>query len=177
VKNLSKETVGHIQDLIIDRQGHVSSALIDVGTLSGNDHKVVAVQFVSLSIDADADRNLSIVAQLEAAQLADAPTFQPTDRSVVDRFKVRAADMGQTAVRRVSDLGKSVADTASDLAHRAAKRASTMGEVAGKSATDLKDKSIELKDKSIGRASDLARKVVQPLKSNDPASHDDKKYP
>ena len=49
VVNEVGEKIGDVDDLIMDKQGHVSAALVEVGGFIGVEEKLVAVPFSSLS--------------------------------------------------------------------------------------------------------------------------------
>ena len=48
VVNQAGEKIGDVDDLILDKQGHVSAALVEVGRFIGAQEKLVAVPFSSL---------------------------------------------------------------------------------------------------------------------------------
>ena len=64
VVNEAGEKIGDVDDLIMDNQGRLSAALIEVGGFIGVEEKLVAIPFNSLSIGFAAAGKPHIVAEL-----------------------------------------------------------------------------------------------------------------
>ena len=69
VLNRSDETVGDINDLILNEKGQVSAAIIGVGGFLGMGEKPVAISPENLEIMADADGELTIFTPFTKEQL------------------------------------------------------------------------------------------------------------
>jgi sporulation protein YlmC with PRC-barrel domain len=77
VVNEVGEKIGAVDDLIMDKQGQVSAALVEVGNFIGVEEKLVAVPFSSLSIGFATAGKPRIVAELSRPYLAESPiSFQ-----------------------------------------------------------------------------------------------------
>ena len=148
VVNEAGDRIGHIDDLIMDKQGHLSAALIEVGGFIGVQEKLVAIPFGSLSIDLAAGKP-RIVAELSRPYLAEAPLFKPPERSSLEQLKDTAAAIGATA----SELGHRAADAASKVAEMATDKASEVGRT-------LADRGPDLIQKATEKASEVGQKIA-----------------
>ena len=71
------QTVGSINDLLIEKSGNVVAAVIGVGGFLGIGSKNVAVPFKSLELSRDADGNDKIAMRFSKDELQQAPDFKP----------------------------------------------------------------------------------------------------
>jgi len=71
------ETVGSINDLLMDKNGTVLAAVIGVGGFLGIGAKNVAVPFKSLEMSRDSDANEKIAMRFSKDELTQAPDFKP----------------------------------------------------------------------------------------------------
>src|SRR5262249_40892633 len=98
VVNEAGEKIGDIGDLIVDKQGKISAALVEVGSFIGGEEKLVAVPFNSLSIVFLAAGRPRIVAELSRPYLAEAPGFKASGPSSLAHLKDTAAALRAQAV-------------------------------------------------------------------------------
>src|SRR5713101_7683872 len=94
VMNEAGEKIGDVDDLIMDKHGHIGAVLVEVGGFLGVEEKLVAIPFSSLSIDASATGKPRIAAELAKEDLAQAPQFKAPERLSVDQLKGTAAALG-----------------------------------------------------------------------------------
>jgi sporulation protein YlmC with PRC-barrel domain len=104
VTNKTGQNIGDINDLLFDKTGRISTAVIGVGGLLGMGEKSVAIPFSSLSITADATGKRIVTLPLSKEQLQSAPSFQPTEKTAYMRAKEQATEMGQKAIDKASEL-------------------------------------------------------------------------
>jgi len=71
------QTVGSINDLLMEKNGTVLAAVIGVGGFLGIGSKNVAVPFKSLELSRDADGNDKIAMRFSKDELQQAPDFKP----------------------------------------------------------------------------------------------------
>ncbi len=75
----TNETVGSINDLVIERDGSVTAAVIGVGGFLGIGQKNVAVPYKALQLSRDADNNDKIAMAFTKDELKQAPDFKPLE--------------------------------------------------------------------------------------------------
>ncbi|MGA7456474.1 MAG: PRC-barrel domain-containing protein [Methyloceanibacter sp.] len=76
VYNAQDEDIGHISDLVTDRNGKIVAVLIGSGGFLGLGEKDVAVRFEDLKLARNEDDSLKIVADLSKETLAAAPDYE-----------------------------------------------------------------------------------------------------
>jgi ribosomal 30S subunit maturation factor RimM len=82
VKNSANDTVGDINDLVIDGNGKISAVIVGVGGFLGLGEKNVALPFEQLAFARDSNDNLAVTANVTKESLQTAPEWKkPTDRS------------------------------------------------------------------------------------------------
>jgi hypothetical protein len=105
ITNQAGETVGYVNDLLLDKTGRISTVVIGVGGFLGIGEKNVAIPFGSLSFTADPKGNRVVMAPLSREALQAAPEFKATEKSVYMRAKETAAEMGHKAIDKARELG------------------------------------------------------------------------
>jgi hypothetical protein len=162
--NEAGEKIGDIADLIMDKEGHFSAALVEVGGFVGVEKKLVAIPFNALSIDFAAPGKPRIVAELSRPYLAQAPLFKAPEQSSLDHLRDTAAAIGVMAVEKASELGHRAADTASKVAEMAVEKASDLGHKATDTASEvgkkIADRAPDLLQKAAGKASEVGQKLA-----------------
>ena len=104
VTNQAGENIGDINDVLFDKAGRVSTAVIGVGGFLGIAEKSVAVPFSALSFTADNEGKRVVIVPLSKERLQAAPDFQPTEKTVYMRAKEQAGEMGQKAIDKAAEL-------------------------------------------------------------------------
>jgi len=164
VVNEAGEKIGDVDDLIMDNQGRLSTALIEVGGFIGVEEEVVAIPFNSLSIGFAAAGKPRIVAELSRPYLAEAPLFKPPGQSSFDHLKDTAAALGAKAAEKASEFRHRAADTASKVAEMAVEKASEFGHKAAETASEvgkqIADRGPDLIQKAAGKASEVGQKIA-----------------
>lgn len=107
VLNEVGEKIGDVDDLIMDKQGHVSAVLVEVGSFIGVEEKLVAVPFSSLSIGFATAGKPRIVAELSRPYLAEASVFKAPGLRVSPSFTVRQHTLPRTNAVASSKSGRS----------------------------------------------------------------------
>jgi sporulation protein YlmC with PRC-barrel domain len=115
VTNQAGENIGDINDVLFDKSGRISIAVIGVGGFLGLGEKSVAIPFSSLSFTADAAGKRVVTIPLSKEGLLAAPTFQPTEKTVYMRAKEGAADMGHKAIDKAGELKDKAAQKIDDM--------------------------------------------------------------
>jgi sporulation protein YlmC with PRC-barrel domain len=164
VVNEVGEKIGDVDDLIMDKQGHVSAALVEVGSFIGVEEKLVAVPFSSLSIGFATAGKPGIVAELSRPYLAEASAFKASGPSSLDHLKDTAAALGAKAVEKASELSHRAADAASKVAELAVDKASELGHRATDTASEvgkkIADRSPDLIQKAAEKVSEVGHKIA-----------------
>src|SRR4029078_12050014 len=79
VTNEAGENIGDVNDVLFDKTGRVSTAVIGVGGFLGIGEKSVAVPFSALTLTADSAGKRVVTVPLSKERLQAAPAFQPTE--------------------------------------------------------------------------------------------------
>jgi hypothetical protein len=115
VTNQAGETIGDVNDVLFDKAGRISTAVIGVGGFLGMGEKNVAIPFGSLSFSADARGKRVVSIPLSKERLQAAPSFQPTEKTVYMRAKEQASDMGHKALDEARELKDLAAQKIEDM--------------------------------------------------------------
>jgi len=91
VQSSTGETVGDINDLVFNRQGHISTVVIGVGGFLGVGEKNVAVPFSALTFNVGSNSERVIVIAVSKEALAAAPDFKATEKTSFQKFTTKAA--------------------------------------------------------------------------------------
>lgn len=164
VVNEAGEKIGDVDDLIVDKQGHVSAALVEVGSFIGAEEKLVAVPFSSLSIGFMATGRPRIVAKLSRPYLAEAPAFKASGPSSLDHWKDTAAALRAKAAEKASELRHRAADAVSKVAEIAVDKVSDFGHKATDTASEVKkrigDSGPHLIQRAAEKVSEVGHKIA-----------------
>jgi hypothetical protein len=80
VKNSANDTVGDINDLVLDGNGKISAVIVGVGGFLGLGEKNVALPFEQLAFGRDSNGNLAVTANVTKESLQTAPEWKkPAD--------------------------------------------------------------------------------------------------
>jgi hypothetical protein len=115
VINDAGETIGDINDLLFDKSGRISTAVIGVGGFLGIGEKSIAIPFTSLAFTADAKGKRVIALAMSKESLQAAPSFQPTEKTLYMRAKERAVEIGQRASDKAGELRDKAAKKIEDM--------------------------------------------------------------
>jgi hypothetical protein len=115
VTNAAGEKIGDINDLLLDKSGRAENVVIGVGGFLGIGEKNVAISYGALEITADANGKRVISVALSKERLQAAPEFKATEKTVFMRAREQAAEMGQKAVDKASELKDKAARTIEDM--------------------------------------------------------------
>ena len=85
VLNEAGETVGDINDLLLDKTGRIVNVVLGVGGFLGVGEKNVAVPYAALQITVDASSRRVIKIALSKAELQAAPVFKATEKIIYMR--------------------------------------------------------------------------------------------
>ena len=164
VVNKAGEKIGDVDDLIVDKQGHVSAALVEVGSFIGAQEKLVAVPFSSLSIGFLAAGRPRIVAELSRPYLAEAPAFKASGPSSLYHLKDTVAALRAKAAEKASELRYRAADAVSNVAEIAVDKASDLGHKATGTASGVRkriaDSGPELIQRAAEKVSEVGHKIA-----------------
>jgi hypothetical protein len=83
VRSAADEDMGHIVDVIVDRDGHVRAAVIDFGGFLGVGSRKIVVDWNALRFGKVANKKDSISLELTKAQVAAAPEYKEDTPIVV----------------------------------------------------------------------------------------------
>ena len=104
VTNQAGENIGDINDVLFDKTGRISTAVIGVGGFLGIGEKSVAVPFSAMSFTADNGGKRVVTVALSKEQLQAAPAFQPTEKTVYMRATEQAGEISQKALDKAGEL-------------------------------------------------------------------------
>jgi sporulation protein YlmC with PRC-barrel domain len=104
VTNHAGETIGDINDLLFDKSGRISTAVIGVGGFLGIGEKSVAIPFGSLSFATDPKGKRVVSIPLSKESLQAAPAFQPTEKTLYVRAKEQAGELRDRAAKKIEDM-------------------------------------------------------------------------
>jgi hypothetical protein len=83
VRSAADEDMGHIVDVIVERDGHVRAAVIDFGGFLGVGSRKIVVDWNALHFGKVANKQDSITLELTKAQVAAAPEYKEDTPIVV----------------------------------------------------------------------------------------------
>jgi sporulation protein YlmC with PRC-barrel domain len=115
VTNEAGETVGDINDLLFDKNGRISTAVVGVGGFLGVGEKSIAVPFAALSFKADGKGKRVVVLAMSKESLQAAPSFQPNEKTLYMRAKERASEIGRKAGDKAGELRDQAARKIEDM--------------------------------------------------------------
>jgi sporulation protein YlmC with PRC-barrel domain len=104
VTNITGEKVGDIRDLLIDKSGRITLAVIGVGGLLGLGEKYVAIPFSALTITSDAKGERVVTASLSKAALQNAPAFVPTEKTTFMKAREKAGELMDQAGKKIEEM-------------------------------------------------------------------------
>jgi sporulation protein YlmC with PRC-barrel domain len=76
VVNTANETVGEINEIVLDKHGKVAAAIIGVGGFLGMGEREVAISFDAIQRSSDKDSNLVLTVNATKDSLKDAPAWR-----------------------------------------------------------------------------------------------------
>ena len=83
IRNSANESIGDINDLVVDSGGKVTAVIVGVGGFLGIGEKNVSMPFEKLSFSRDANNALMVTASATKESLQSAPEYQfPDERGV-----------------------------------------------------------------------------------------------
>jgi sporulation protein YlmC with PRC-barrel domain len=104
VINQAGQNIGDINDLLFDKTGRISTAVIGVGGFLGMGEKSVAIAFGSLSFTADAAGKRVVTIPLSKERLLAAPSFQTTEKSLYMRATEQAIELKDKVGQKIEDM-------------------------------------------------------------------------
>jgi sporulation protein YlmC with PRC-barrel domain len=104
VQNAAGETVGDINDLVFDRKGRINSVILGVGGFLSMGEKSVGVPFSALTFSVGKNGERVIVVALSKEALVKAPEFKATEKTIFDKVKDKASDLGHKAADKAIEL-------------------------------------------------------------------------
>lgn len=126
VLNASAEAIGEVKDVVIDKNGAVSTIVIGVGGFLGIPEKLVAVPAGVVQIGDVVQSSRIVVLDVTKEALKAAPAYVPTDPSATERVKQKATDWLAAAKAKALELGKAASDKAKALTKEATEKAKEM---------------------------------------------------
>jgi sporulation protein YlmC with PRC-barrel domain len=82
IRNAANESIGDINDLMVDKSGKVTAVIVGVGGFLGIGEKNVSVPFEKVSFSRDANNAVTATASLTKESLQSAPEYRfPDDRA------------------------------------------------------------------------------------------------
>lgn len=81
VRNRAGESIGRVDDVVIDRSGRVSAIVVGVGGFLGIGEKDVGIAFHSVQFERDSSGNRIAVLDTNKDTLKSAPAYQKTESS------------------------------------------------------------------------------------------------
>lgn len=128
VKNGAKETIGDVNDFLIDKDGRVTAAVVGVGGFLGIGEKNVAIPFSAVTMTSSEKGSNVVMVDLTREQLKAAPELNIVDKKTmserIDQAGERAADAYQETKQTVKEgyeAGKERAKEGYEAAKKSAK--------------------------------------------------------
>lgn len=115
VHNAAGETIGDVNDLVFDRKGQISTAVIGVGGFLSLGEKGVGVPFDRLTFSVGKNGERVIGVALSKQDLIDAPAFKATEKTTYDKVKDKAVDLGHKTVDKAVELKDQAAKKIDDM--------------------------------------------------------------
>lgn len=106
VTNAAGEKVGDIRDLLFDKSGRITSAVIGVGGLLGLGEKYVAIPFSALVVTSGAKGERIVTATLSKETLQNAPAFKPSEKTTFMKARETAGELMEQAGKKLEELRK-----------------------------------------------------------------------
>jgi sporulation protein YlmC with PRC-barrel domain len=106
VTNQAGDAIGDINDLVFDKNGRVTTAVLGIGGFLGIGDKSVGVPFSSLSFTTGKDGNRVVIVPLTKETLQLAPIFNPTEKSTYVKIKEKAGDLKDQAGKKIEEMRK-----------------------------------------------------------------------
>jgi uncharacterized protein YrrD len=104
VTNASGEKVGDIRDLLFDKSGRITIAVIGVGGFLSLGEKHVAVPFGALTITSGVKGERIVTAPLSRDALTKAPAFSTTEKTTFMKARETAGDLMDQAGKKIEDM-------------------------------------------------------------------------
>ena len=104
VTNAAGEKVGDIRDLLFDRSGRITMAVIGVGGFLGLGEKYVAVPYAALTITSGAKGERIVTAALSKEALQEAPEFKPIEKTTFMKARETAGELMDQAGKKIEDM-------------------------------------------------------------------------
>ena len=104
VTNAAGDKVGDIRDLLFDKSGRITMAVIGVGGFLGLGEKYVAVPFGALTITSGAKGERIVTAALSKEALQNAPEFKPTEKTTFMKARETAGELMDQAGKKIEDM-------------------------------------------------------------------------
>lgn len=104
VTNSIGEKVGDVSDLLFDKSGRITMAVIGVGGFLGLGEKYVAVPFDVLTFSTGAKGERVVTAQLSKEALQAAPEFKPNEKTTFMKAKEKAGELLDKAGKKIEDM-------------------------------------------------------------------------
>jgi hypothetical protein len=104
VKNTKGESIGDINDVLFDKDGRISTAVLGVGGFLGIGEKSVAVPFTSLTLKAGPGDTHVIEVALSKEALLSAPAFKPTEKTMFRKAQEMAGELMGQAKKKIDEI-------------------------------------------------------------------------
>ncbi len=106
VKNGTKETIGDINDFLIDKDGRINAVVVGVGGFLGIGEKNVAVPFTSVTMTSSEKGNNVVMVDLSRDQLAAAPELTVADEKTVSERLEQASEKASDTYQETKETVK-----------------------------------------------------------------------
>jgi uncharacterized protein YrrD len=101
--NAEGEKIGDVKDVLFERTGKITTVVIGVGGFLGLGEKRVALPFeVVTYLETEGDRR--IVIPLSKQALQDAPAYQVSEKTTMEKVKETAAEVAVKASEKATEL-------------------------------------------------------------------------
>jgi sporulation protein YlmC with PRC-barrel domain len=104
VHNATGEIVGVVNDLVFDRKGRISTAVIGVGGYLHMGEKNVGVPFNALTFKDGKSGERIIVVALSKQDLTQAPSFNATEKTTFNKVKDEVSDLAHKTTKEAVEL-------------------------------------------------------------------------
>lgn len=85
VTNKAGETVGKVDDLLVDNSGRVTAVVVGVGGFLGMGEKNIALPYQALSFGTDQRGDRIVTVEIAKEDMEKAPEFKPREKTALER--------------------------------------------------------------------------------------------
>ena len=118
ILNADAELVGHIEDILVAREGSVKAALVNMGGVLGVGARRVVVPFKHIALSGPHDCPDVSICDLKAGEVLVAAEYHPPGRTAAERAKEQATSISRKTLEGAEEIGRNIGRKARQLTHK-----------------------------------------------------------